>query len=102
MPTLVLNTLYSPLLNQYNTNFSYTRISFPLTEISLEDLKAKISSKDGDNSNLFRWLGTDNCRFANESEPSKNWGNSNDIWSQERDEEVASIDEALDYYFKVQ
>ena len=92
-----VNTLYAPLLNQDGSNFGETRISFPATEIAdVEKFASKLPE-----SNLKDQLlaGSEYCRLKFEETEPATWGESQDLWSQERSATANSLAHAIEWYF---
>lgn len=90
-----LNVLYVPLVNQDGTNFGTVRTTFPVTEVDLKLLAATLPA-----SNLKdQILAGETSRLRFEQSAPEGWGNNCDVWDQERNKEVASLDEAIKYYF---
>lgn len=91
-----VNVLYAPLLNQEGSNYGETRISFPATEIVVEEVARKLPE-----SNLKEQLlkGSEYCRLKYEETEPASWGESQDLWSQERSATAESLEQALEWYF---
>lgn len=91
------NVIYVPLVNQYGSVFGETRITFPTTEIVVEELtsrlpwgelRTKLSEK------------SDYCPLKYEETEPENWGyGSQDLWSQERSASATSLEHALEMYY---
>lgn len=92
-----VNVIYCSLVNEYGSMFGETRISFPTTEIVVEELiqrlpwgelKNKLSEK------------SEYCPLKYEEVEPQDWGyGSQDLWHQERSATAKSLEDALEMYY---